>query len=59
MPFAENVRFVGYADLEGRSGFKLAMQEVDGRFYLYVAPLWEPGLSIVDVTDPADPRFVR
>ncbi|HEY5058921.1 MAG TPA: hypothetical protein VII51_07865 [Gaiellaceae bacterium] len=59
MPFAENVQLVGYDDLDGRSGFKLAMHEVDERFYLYVAALWEPGLSIVEVTDPANPRFVR
>jgi hypothetical protein len=59
MPFAENVDLIGYEDLQGRSGFKLAMQEAEGRFYLYVAALWEPGLSIIDVTDPAQPRFVR
>jgi hypothetical protein len=57
--FAHNVGEVGYADLEGRSGFKLAMQEVNGRFYLYTGALWEPGLSIVEVTDPSRPRFVR
>lgn len=59
MPFAENVELAGYDDLDGHSGFKLAMQEVDGRFYLYVAALWEPGLSIVEVTDPARPRYVK
>jgi hypothetical protein len=59
MPFGQNVEFIGYEDLQGRSGFKLAMQEAGGRFYLYVAALWEPGLSIIDVTDPAQPRFVR
>lgn len=59
MAFSRNIDFVGYDDLGGRSGFKLAMQESDGRFYLYVAPLWEPGLHIVDVTDPGHPRYVR
>ena len=59
MPFSENVDLIGYEDLQGRSGFKLAMQEVNGRFYLYVAALWEPGISILDVTNPAEPRFVR
>jgi hypothetical protein len=59
MPFAENVDLVGYDDLNGHSGFKLAMRELGGSFFLYVAALWEPGLSIVDVTDPARPRFVR
>jgi hypothetical protein len=59
MPFAERIKLVGYDDLEGRAGFKLAMQEVRGRFYLYVASFWEPGLSILEVTDPGNPRFVR
>lgn len=59
MPFARNVEHVGYEDLHGRSGFKLAMHERNGRFYLYVAALWEPGLSIVDVTEPHRPRLVR
>ena len=40
MPFSKNVDLVGYDDLDGHSGFKLAMQEVDGSFYLYVAALW-------------------
>ena len=50
--FTDNVEFVGYDDLDGRSGFKLALHEANGRFYLYVAALWHPGWSIVDVTDP-------
>jgi hypothetical protein len=59
MVFARNMSRIGYADLDGRSGFKLAMKEADGRFYLYVAALWEPGLTILDVTDPTQPRQVR
>src|ERR1700754_1313762 len=57
--FTDNVEFVGYDDLEGRSGFKLALHEANGRFYLYVAGLWHSGWSIVDVTNPREPRFVR
>ncbi|HUZ37432.1 MAG TPA: hypothetical protein VMV17_13995 [Streptosporangiaceae bacterium] len=59
MVWQSNVELLGYADLEGRSGFKLALQEVAGRFYLYVAALWEPGWSLLDVTEPASPRFLR
>jgi hypothetical protein len=33
----ENVDLLAYHDLDGRSGFKLALQEVAGRFFLYVA----------------------
>ena len=55
-----NVDLVGYDDLEGRrNAFKLAVQEVDGRWYCYLAHFWDCGWSIVDVTDPSDPTYVR
>jgi hypothetical protein len=57
--YAENVEVVGYSDLGGRPGFKLAMQEVGGRWFLYLGHLWHRGWSIVDVTDPAAPVLVR
>jgi hypothetical protein len=53
------VEVVGYSDLGGRPGFKLAMQEVGDRFYLYLGHLWHRGWSILDVTDPRTPRLVR
>jgi hypothetical protein len=59
MTYQHNMTRLGYADLEGRSGFKLAMKEHGGRFYLYVAALWEPGLTILDVTDPTRPKQIR
>ena len=59
MPFSENVDLLGYHDLEGRAGFKLALHEKNGAFFLYVASLWEPGFTILNVTDPARPIFVR
>jgi hypothetical protein len=59
MPLARNVRLVGYHDLAQKPGFKLGMQTVRDRWYLYVAHLWESGWSILDVTDPAAPELVR
>ena len=55
----KNVEFVGYHDLDDKPGFKLAIQVVDERWYLYVAHLWEPGLSILDVTDPSRPELLK
>ncbi|HEX2284095.1 MAG TPA: hypothetical protein VHI10_04555 [Mycobacterium sp.] len=55
---ADGVELVGYHDVGGRPVFKLAMQLVDGRWYLYATHFWEPRLSIFDVTEPADPRQV-
>jgi hypothetical protein len=55
---ADGVDFVGYHDVGGKPVFKLAMQVVGDRWYLYATHFWEPRLSIFDVTDPADPLLV-
>ena len=57
--YAWNVEAIGYNDLEGKPGFKLALHQAGDRWYLYTALFWHSGLSIVEVTDPANPRFVR
>jgi hypothetical protein len=57
---AENIRPIGYSDLDGRGGaFKMAIKELNGRWYLYMGHLWNRGWSIVDVTDPAAPKVVK
>jgi hypothetical protein len=50
---------VAYHDLAHRPGFKLALHVARGRSYLYVAHLWHPGWSVLDVTDPAHPKLVN
>jgi hypothetical protein len=55
---SSGVDFVGYHDLDGKPGFKLALQVVDERWYLYATHFWEPRLSILDVTDPTEIRLV-
>ena len=49
---------IAYHDLDGRPGFKLALQVVADRWYLYVTRFWEPGVWVVDVTDPTEPMIV-
>lgn len=56
---AHNVEPVGYSDLDGRPGFKMAIREVGGRWYLYMGHLWHRGWSIVEVTDPRAPKVLR
>ncbi|MGK8523646.1 LVIVD repeat-containing protein [Nocardia asteroides] len=51
--YAHNVTAVGYCDLNGRPAFKMAIRQKAGRWYLYLGHFWEPGWSVVDVTDPA------
>lgn len=55
---SDGIDLAGYHDLDGRPGFKLALQVLDGRSYLYVTHFWEPLLSVLDVTDPADMQIV-
>jgi len=65
MPFppgraeAQNFEAIGYLDIEGRPGFKMALHKAGERWYLYTAMFWVSGWSIVEVTDPQHPRFVR
>lgn len=56
---ASNMEVIGYHDLAGRPGFKLAMTEVDGRFLLYLGHFWHSGWTVLDVTDPTAPVHVR
>lgn len=55
---SDGIDFVGYHDIDGKAVFKLAIQVVDERWYLYATHFWEHELSILDVTDPADIRLV-
>lgn len=52
------LELLGYTDVGGRPGFKLALAEVDGRWYLYCGHLWHRGWSILDVTDPTAPEVL-
>ncbi|WP_026870735.1 LVIVD repeat-containing protein [Inquilinus limosus] len=57
--YAHNVEIVGYSDLDHRPAFKMAIREAGGRWYLHTGHFWHRGWSIVDVTDPAQPRVAR
>jgi hypothetical protein len=58
---ASNMQLVGFSALGGHSAaFKLAITHAkNGRWYLFMGHSFEAGWSIVDVTDPVNPRYVR
>jgi len=57
---AQAVEAIAYSDVAGRGGaFKTAIQEVEGRWLLYLGHLWHRGWSIMDVTDPRRPEVVN
>ena len=56
---SQGVKAIGYIPNEDRPAFKMAIHEFAGRWYLYCAHFWHSGWSIIDITDPTAPRFVR
>lgn len=57
--FSKNVELIAYHDLDGKPGFQMALQAVNGRYYLYLAHFEAAGWAVLEVTDPAKPRYVR
>jgi hypothetical protein len=57
--YSKNIELLGFHDLKDRPGFQMAMQVVDGRYYLYVSHFRHSGWTIMEVTDPEKPRFIR
>src|SRR6266566_1667987 len=57
---ASNMKPIGYSDMDGHGGaFKMAIRHIGDKWYLYTGHLWNRGWSIVDVTDPANPKYVK
>src|SRR3954466_2408669 len=56
-----NLDVVGFTGLNGRPGaFKLALKHTkDDKWYLYAGHSFDQGWSIVDVTEPKNPRYVK
>jgi hypothetical protein len=67
---ASNMRLVGYDDLQGRTAYQPTIQQQGSRWIAYIGHhgdlkpnpisgrLEHNGTSIVDVTDPAHPRYL-
>jgi len=56
---ASNMKPIGYSNINGHGAFKLAIKHVGDKWYLYMAHLWENGWTIMDVTDPTNPKVVK
>ncbi len=54
-----NVTLVGYHDLEDRPAFKIALQQIDGKWLVYLGHFWHRGWSVVDVTNPEHPEVLN
>ena len=57
---ADNIKPIGYSGLDGRGGaFKMAIKRVNDRWYMFLGHLWHSGWTVLDVTDPANPKFLK
>jgi len=57
--FSKNIEVLAYHDLDDKPWFQMAMQEVDGKFYLYGSHFKHSGWAIVDVTDSSKPEYLK
>src|SRR6202790_4425579 len=57
---ADHIKPIGYSGLDGRGGaFKMAIKRVNDHWYMFLGHLWHSGWTILDVTDPANPKFLK
>src|SRR5665213_665910 len=56
---ASNMKPIGYSDLGGHEAFKMAIKHVGDHWYLYMGHFVANGWSIVDVTDPTNPKVIK
>jgi len=57
--YAQNFEYVGFTNLNGHLPFKIDIQQVNGRWYMYAGAQTDRGWSILDVTDPANPKILN
>lgn len=55
---SHGIELVGYHDLEKNPAFKVALQRVGDRYFVYLSHFWVSRWSVVEVTDPTDPQLV-
>ena len=56
---AANVELLGYTIMNGHPAFKITMTRVGERWYIIGGHYNIPGWSVIDVTDPRNPRVVK
>ena len=57
----DRLKVIGFSGLGGHYGaFKMALNHpANGRWYLYMGHSFDLGWSILDVTNPQDPKYVK
>ena len=56
---SKNMEMIAYHDLDERPGFKMAIQEAGGRWYMYIGHFWHRGWTLMDITRPSSPELIK
>jgi hypothetical protein len=57
---SHNLEVIGFSGLGGHPGaFKIVPHHKNGHWYIYAGHSFDQGWSIIDVTDPKNPRYVK
>ena len=57
---ASTLEVVGFSGLNGKPGaFKIVPHQKNGKWYIYAGHSFDQGWSIIDVTDPKNPKVVK
>jgi len=57
--YTKNMEVIAYHELGERPAFKMGMLKNAEGWYLYLSHLWHSGHTILEVTDPANPKLIR
>ena len=56
---SENMEVVSYTSVNDKPGFKISLTRAGDRLYAITAHYSVPGWSVIDVTDPKNPKVVK
>jgi len=57
--YSKNIELIAHHDLNGLSASQFGIQKVNGTYYLYASRMGGSGWHILNITDPANPKYIR
>lgn len=57
--YAKNVEYVGFTTMDGHIPFKMSIQQVGAKWYMYAGAQNDRGWAVLDITNPADPTVLN
>ncbi len=57
--YAKNVEYVGFTTMDNHIPFKMSIQQVGAKWYMYAGAQNDRGWAVLDITNPGDPTVVN